>query len=158
MKSKPTNKKPKKKNHTKPAQPKPKQSAFNRRSVLKILTGVGITGLGATSLYAYDKNQRTLHDLSVIGSGEPVVVQIHDPSCPTCRRLKSAVSTALKSRPGIQFRLADITTKEGKALQNKYGVPHVTLLFFNDTGRHIHTTRGLLTPEQVRNNIDGYLS
>ena len=158
MKNKPANKKAKKKNHAKPSQHKPVVKAFNRRSALKILTGVGLTGLGVTTLHAYDKKQKILHDLSAIGSGEPVVVQIHDPSCPTCRRLKSAVSTALKSRPGIQFRLADITTKEGKALQDKYGVPHVTLLFFNGNGRHIHTTRGLLTADQVRNNIDGYLS
>ena len=133
-------------------------SSLNRRTALKMLAGVGVTGFGVTSLHAYDKNQRMLHDLSVIGSGDAVVVQIHDPSCPTCRRLKSAVSTAVKSRPGILFRLADITTTEGKAIQEKYQVPHVTLLFFNGAGRHIHTTRGLLTAEQVRNNIDGYLS
>ena len=133
-------------------------SNLNRRSALKILAGVGVTGLGVTSLHAYDKNQRMLHDLSVIGSGESVVVQIHDPSCPTCRRLKSAVSTAIKSHPDILFRLADITTVEGKAIQDQYKVPHVTLLFFNGAGRHVHTTRGLLTAEQVEQNIDGFLS
>ncbi|MEM7260108.1 MAG: thioredoxin family protein [Pseudomonadota bacterium] len=131
---------------------------LNRRNALKILAGLGVSGIGITSLHAYDKNQRTLHDLTVIGQGQSVVVQIHDPSCPTCRRLKSAVTTAMKATPDIHFRLADITTAEGKALQNKYGVPHVTLLFFDGNGTHRHTTRGLLSAEQVRNNIDRYLS
>ncbi len=132
--------------------------SLNRRTALKFLVGAGITGVGVTTLHAYDKNQRTLHDLTVIGQGQPVVVQIHDPSCPTCRRLKSAVTTAMKSSPEIHYRLADITTAEGKALQNQYEVPHVTLLFFDADGNHRHTTRGLLTPDQVRNNIDRYLS
>lgn len=133
-------------------------SNINRRSALKILAGIGVTGVGVSSLHAYDKNQRTLHDLTVIGQGQPVVVQIHDPSCPTCRRLKSAVTTAMKSAPHIHYRLADITTPEGKALQDQYSVPHVTLLFFDGEGNHRHTTRGLMTPDQVRNNIDRYLS
>lgn len=156
--NKPQKAAPKSGNKSRRTSPKSIFATLNRRSALKILAGVGITGLGVTSLHAYDKNQRTLHDLTVIGSGDPVIVQIHNPSCPTCRRLKSAVSTAIKSRPGIQFRLADITTPEGKSLQDKYDVPHVTLLFFNGEGKHLHTTRGLLTADQVRNNIDGYLS
>lgn len=131
---------------------------LSRRKALKILAGVGVAGVGVSTLHAYDKSQRTLHDLTVLGQGQPVVVQIHDPGCPTCRRLKSAVSSAMKSSPQVLYRLADITTAEGKALQTKYAVPHVTLLFFDGAGKHLHTTRGLLTPDQVRNNVDRYLS
>jgi thioredoxin-like negative regulator of GroEL len=114
--------------------------------------------VGVSTLHAYDKSQKTLHDLSVIGQGQPVVIQIHDPGCPTCRRLKSAVTTAMKSSPDVLYRLADITTPQGKALQTKYAVPHVTLLFFDASGKHRHTTQGLLTVEQVRNNIERHLS
>ena len=131
---------------------------LNRRKILQWVAGIGVAGVGASTLHAYDKNQRTLHDLSVIGGGKPVVVQIHDPSCPTCRRLKSAVTTALEGTENIQFRLADITTSEGKALQNKYNVPHVTLLFFNQAGKHVHTSQGLLSADQVESRIQRYLT
>ena len=82
---------------------------LNRRNALKVLAGVGVAGVGVSTLHAYDKNQRALHDLSVLGQGQPVVVQIHDPGCPTCRRLKSAVTTAMKSSPEILYRLADLS-------------------------------------------------
>lgn len=129
---------------------------ISRRTLLKAVTGVGVAAIGIPTLHAYDKKHRTLHDLSVIGQGKPVVVQIHDPSCPTCRRLKSAVTTALKGTDEIHYRLADITTSEGKTLQNKYAVPHVTLLFFDGHGKRLHTSTGLLTSDQIKLRIGKY--
>lgn len=130
---------------------------INRRNVLQWVAGIGLAGVGISTLHAYDKNQRTLHDLSVIGQGVPVIVQIHNPSCPTCRRLKNAVTSAIKGQVNLEFRLADITSREGKAIQDKYNVPHLTLLFFSKKGELLHTARGLLTPEQITSRINRYL-
>lgn len=77
-------------------------------------------------------------------------MQIHDPSCPTCRSLKSRASAALKRidvKP-IHFRLADITTDEGQAFQERHRVETITLLLFNGKGRLIQTLSGLRDLEE----------
>lgn len=114
-----------------------------RRLMIKGAGAFAVLGVSAGALSAYDKKQRTLHDLSVIGQGNPVVVQIHDPACPTCRRLKSRSTTALQGKAGIVYRLADVTTAEGKELQSKYDVETITLLLFDGEGRRVRTIRGL---------------
>ena len=132
-------------------------AGLSLKKLLMIGAGVIALLLAAVSINAYESGQQELHDLSVIGQGEPVIVQIHDPNCPTCRRLKSAVTNALKSNDTVLYRLADIKTERGKALQNQYAVPHVTLLFFNGAGRHVHTTSGLQTSAQVSSAVDRFL-
>jgi len=131
--------------------------SFNRRSVFKYLIGAVVLAFSITSLYAYEKNQKALRDLSVIGAGKPVVVQIYDPSCPTCRRLKSTASMAVKDNPNVDFRIADITTADGKAIQNKYRVPHITLLYLDAKGRHLHTTSGFMTANEIEDTIKRHL-
>ena len=128
-------------------QQNPSQS---RRNYLRVALGLGVVGFGATALHAYDKKNKGLYDLSTIGTGKPTIVQIHDPGCPTCRRLKSIVSNTLSDEPQIAFKLANIKTSEGKALQTKYDVPHVTLLFFDKDGELVHTTTGLQTANEIR--------
>lgn len=127
---------------------------FSRRNALKIGLGLGTVVLGAGALHAYDTKNKGVYDLSTLGQGTPTIVQIHDPGCPTCRRLKSIVTNALSGHEQIDFKLANIKTKEGKALQNKYDVPHVTLLFFDARGEHVHTTRGLQTKTELKAVIE----
>jgi thiol-disulfide isomerase/thioredoxin len=131
-------------------------TSMTRRRLVTTAVGIVALLLAAVSIHAYESGQQELHDLGVIGQGVPVIVQIHDPNCPTCRRLKKLVTEALESNDSVLYRLANIRTDEGKALQNKYSVPHVTLLYFNAEGRHVHTTTGLQSPTQVRRAVNRY--
>ncbi len=124
-----------------------------RRKFLIGSVGVIALGTAAFGINAYDQQHRELHDLTAIGSGTPVIVQIHDPACPTCRRLKNIVTNTLGADDPILYRLADITTSEGRALQNKYNVPNVTLLYFDQDGKRLHTTQGLLTSAELRGHL-----
>ena len=124
-----------------------------RRKLIMIPAVAVALGTTAVGINAYESNNRELHDLDVIGQGSPVIVQIHDPGCPTCRRLKKIVDNALKSNDSVLYRLADITSAKGKALQDKHAVPYVTLLYFAPNGRHVHTTTGLQTVEEVREAV-----
>lgn len=135
----------------------PAGKTFSRRKIGAFLIGALVLVLSAAGINAYETNHKEMHDLQVIGQGTPVIVQIHDPGCPTCRRLKSVVTNTLDPEESVLYRLADITTAEGKALQTKHGVPHVTLLFFNDQGKHVHTTQGLQSTEQLRAAINAHL-
>lgn len=120
-----------------------------RRLVIKAVVGLGVLGAAAGAISGYDQHKRQLHDLSAVGGGTPVVVQIHDTSCPICRRLKSRAETVLGKHDDVAFRLADILTPEGRAFQESYGVQKTTLLFFDAEGNHVDTVIGLQTIEQI---------
>ncbi|MEM9605748.1 MAG: hypothetical protein AAGA11_23040 [Pseudomonadota bacterium] len=127
---------------------------ISRRKLLGGGVALVAGGLGAAGLHAYDTNQRTLHDLSVVGNGVPAIVQVHDPGCRLCRRLKAATTEALEAYDGINYRLADVTRPEGKAVQDRFNVPHVTLLYFNGRGEMIHSTNGTLPADRIAEDIE----
>lgn len=129
-----------------------------RRKLIMIPAVAVALGTTAVGISAYESNHRELHDLAVIGQGMPVIVQIHDPGCPTCRRLKNIVDNALDSNDTVLYRLADITSAKGKALQEKHAVPHVTLLYFDPDGKHVHTTTGLQSAGEIRDAVKTYLN
>lgn len=120
-----------------------------RRLVIKSVVSLSVLGVAAGALSDYDKKNRELHDLTVIGTGKPVVVQVHDTSCPICRNLKSRVTSVLKGQDKIEYRIADITTNAGRKFQNEYGAQKTTLLLFNGEGRHINTVVGLQSVEEL---------
>ena len=118
----------------------------------KLLFGAGflIVAIGSmASLHAYEKQKRKMHDLSVIGTGVPSIVQIHDPGCSVCRRLKSVVENTEDDLPDVNFRIADITTTKGREFQQKFGVQKTTLLFFDKKGKHLHTLSGLIKKQEI---------
>jgi len=121
-----------------------------RRLALKATLAVGVLGVAAGAISGYDQQKRELHDLSAIGAGKPVVVQIHDTSCSICRQLKSRALSVFEDDESVDFRLADIFTDEGRALQQQYGVQKTTLLLFNAKGRHVHTVVGLQSIDELK--------
>lgn len=129
-------------------------TSTSRRKFILIPAAIAVAGTAAFGLNALEVNKRELHDLSEIGNGTPTVVQVHDPSCPTCRRLKSIVKNTIGGDSSVQYRLADITTPEGKTLQEKYNVPKITLLYFDAKGKHVHTTQGLQTSEEIKDTVN----
>lgn len=127
-----------------------KIGAMPRRSLLKsaaIIGGVLVIGGG---IHAFDTNNKQRHDLSVIGEGKPVVVQVHDPSCPSCRQLMRSTETALETMPQIEYRIADLTSKAGQEMASRFGAEKVTLLLFDDRGDHLGTIRGVQSVEDLK--------
>lgn len=113
--------------------------------------------VGAFGIHRHDVRAKTLHDLSVVGQGEPVVVQVHDPSCALCRRLKSSTVAALKDAPHIQYRIANLNDAEGRAMSQEYGVGKVTLLLFNARGTHVYTVQGVTPKEELTQIFNRFL-
>lgn len=120
-----------------------------RRDVLRMMrtgaiataavAGGGYWAFGSFRAYAAE------HDLSKVGQGSPVIVQVHDPQCPTCTALQRETRRALKDFDdcGLTYLVADIKTEEGAAFARKYTVPHVTLLLFDGDGTLLNTVRGM---------------
>ena len=129
----------------------------SRRDLFKY-AGIGVLAIaGAVGIHQYDVRAKTLHDLSIVGEGEPVVVQVHDPSCQLCRQLKSSTQTALKSLPHIQYRIADLTTNKGREIGQQYRVGKVTLLLFDEKGDHVHTVTGVTPADQLKQTFERFL-
>lgn len=123
---------------------KPRRRHF-LRGLIMALVGFGAVGVG---LAAYKQKYDETHDLSVIGNGSPVVVQLHDPGCQLCQQLKRNASSAIDDlgQP-LLYRIADIKTPEGQALQRRYQEPHVTLLLFDGSGKLRNVINGVQDDE-----------
>ncbi|WP_299782071.1 hypothetical protein [uncultured Roseobacter sp.] len=72
-----------------------------------ILAGGGYFGVGSYRAYAAE------HDLGRLGQGKPVVVQVHDPQCPTCTALQKQTRKALKEfgECDLVYLIADINVQ-----------------------------------------------
>ncbi|TVS01017.1 MAG: thioredoxin [Rhodobacteraceae bacterium] len=126
-------KKPAAAEHTQTAQPSRRQMLLYLRNGAIGVAALSVGGWGAAHAYQTHVER---HELSVIGNGIATVVQIHDPQCPTCRALQKETLRAARSFEDdvLQVRVANIRTAEGRAMADRYGVPHVTLLLFDGAG------------------------
>ncbi|WP_155833517.1 hypothetical protein [Halomonas sp. BC04] len=86
-----------------------------RRLVRGILIALAILAVPVTWLILEEREARALADLSVIGSGEPVAVQVFDRGCPDCRRLRDNAEQALSNiEHAPAWRIVDINTSQGR--------------------------------------------
>ena len=91
-------------------------------------------------------------DLSAIGMGENVVVQVHDPGWGSCIELKRVVNSLKPEYEGkIRFLTANLNSSEGKWFAEYQNVGRVTLLFFKPDGSKISSLSGEQEPEFLRN-------
>lgn len=134
------------------------QSTLSRRKFILIPAAVAAIGVAAVGINAYETNQRELHDLSVIGNGTPTVVQIHDQTCQICMRLKKITKTITNDDDRVQYRIADISSKKGRAFQQQYNQTKTTLLYFDSKGKHVHTTNGLQDADNIQASIENLIS
>ncbi|WP_434986576.1 hypothetical protein [Vreelandella zhaodongensis] len=95
------------------------------------------------------------YDLSIIGNGDPVAVQIHDNSCPLCQRLKANAEEALaNSDSPPEWRIADLNTASGAKFANQHGVGHVTILLFDGQGNHQDTIHGVISVSDIVSSFE----
>lgn len=124
-------------------------SARSKRRLLQLLIAVPVVGVAGAAIHRHDVKQRELHDLSVLGAGKPTVVQIHDPACALCRRLMANTRAALNERVDVNYRVADVTDREGAAFAKQYNAGNVTLLLFNAKGNRIGTLQGVSSVQEL---------
>ena len=90
-------------------------------------------------------------DLSVIGQGKPVILQIHDPQCCMCAALQKQPRRALKQvdESSVYYHVANIRTDDGAAVQAREGLPHVTLVLYNGKGERVYVIGGVTPAEDL---------
>jgi len=137
--------------------------APDRRRALRMMRNIAIALpiVGIGGFYSTRAVQASICelDLTKIGQGLPSVVQVHDPACGFCRTLQRQTRRALRVYDGETFHylVANINTEEGNTLAREYGVPHVTLLFFDAVGNLEHTLQGPVADEVVEARIAAHL-
>ncbi|MGK5093346.1 thioredoxin family protein [Deltaproteobacteria bacterium TL4] len=132
-----------------PSVNKNKPSRINKRFLQSGLT-LGLLGALVYGLFFWNQGDAE-YDLSLIGKGKNVVVQVHDPNCPYCRKLKRVVNSLQPEYENqILFLTADVTTEEGRWFAEYHNVEIVTLVFFKPDGRKITTLQGVQEADYLR--------
>ena len=130
-----------------------KSFKLKRRTLIRCGIAAALLVPMAFAVSGYIDNHEVLHDLSAIGKGKPVLVQIHDPQCPRCQQLLSSVNSVLDEFPDLEFRIANIKTTKGGVFARRHNVSNVTLLIFDDRGRRLDVSSGMQEDDQVRRFI-----
>jgi signal transduction histidine kinase len=115
-----------------------------------VLVAMAILAVPATwmAMDAYESRSRA--DLSVLGSGVPVVVQVHERRNAESRRLHDRVSRALRSvEPPLEWRVVEVRSEEGRRLARDYGADRLTLLLYDGRGEVVRVMRGELGEEAL---------
>jgi hypothetical protein len=105
---------------------------------------LGVVGIGGWFVAQDVSATMAEHDLTRLGNGIPSIVQVHDPSCPTCTALQKEARAAMKGFDDgeLQFLVANLLNAEGSRLAADNGVGKVTLLFFDGKGKRREIMRG----------------
>jgi len=124
---------------------RPKKVDQGKRGLLrKAAYIVPVVAVAGYFTFGYLQSAVAEADLSKIGNGKPAIVQIHDPQCPLCRKLQEQTRSVLSNYDDDKFTylVANIKTKKGAEFAGQYGVPHVTLLLFDKSGKMVQIVRG----------------
>ncbi|QHD49816.1 thioredoxin domain-containing protein [Vreelandella aquamarina] len=122
------------------------RTLMRKAAILLAFLAVPIAWLIANEHKAQEES-----DLSILGSGQPVAVQVHDHSCPLCQRLKANAEQALNEmEQPPAWRIADINTTSGADFAHRYGVGHVTILLFDGQGNRQQTIEGVTSSRDLR--------
>ena len=128
----------------------------SRRDVLRLARNgaiaAAVVGGGGFFTIRSVRAMQAEHDLTRVGQGKPVVVQVHDPQCSTCTALQRETRKAMKQfeECDLIYLVADISQQDGARFANQYGVPHVTLLLFDAEGGLRQTLQGMRYRDELR--------
>ena len=103
----------------------------------------------------YMKISAAKEDLTRVGQGIPMVVQVHDYNCTPCLLLQKEVKQALKSfdKNELGYVIADLNKIEAGRFARLHGAGQTTLLFFDSRGRMKQRLYGVRTAEALENVI-----
>ncbi len=130
-----------------------------RKIIERSLFATAILLMIGVAAAAYNKNKKLEYDLSVIGNGKATVVQVHDPNCQLCRRLKKNLDSVKGDfQAGVQFKTANLANSEGRRFSRVQQVPHVTLVFFDGRGQRVNSLQGVTPAAEIRTALQALTS
>jgi len=121
--------------------------------IVKII--VALLMLGLVWLAVSNLPRGYSRDLTQIGKGKNVVVQVHDHNLVGSIDLMESLN---KVRPeyaeSVEFVIADLLTPEGQAFATSHNVSSVTLVFFAPDGAERGNIKGAQDSNSLRNSLN----
>ena len=114
------------------------QAKRRRDTVLLGLAGVLAIGAIGALLWFFTTLENREEDYSIVGMGEPVIVQIHQLYCHDCDILRANTKRAMNqiNDDRLHYRIAYLHKPEGIAFASKHGAARqTTLVLFDKFGR-----------------------
>ena len=127
------------------------------------ITGiVGLVVLAAIAgvVWLFASRQSLEEDFSIVGQGEPVIVQVHQLNCADCDVLRANTKRALAEIDDdrLHYRMAYLHKSEGIAFASKHGAArYTTLILFDKFGRKKGVYVGLQDVDQLVELFNGLL-
>ena len=111
--------------------------------------------LAIIGVFAWNLPRGYSGDLSQIGQGKNIVVQVHDHYLVASSQLMENLHRLRGEYEGkVEFIVADLQVAEGKAFAKTYNVDAVTLLLFAPDGKHVRTVHGVQEPQELRESFN----
>ena len=121
--------------------------------VLKVIVVIFI--LGMLWLVVANLPRGYSRDLTLIGKGKNVVVQVHDHNLVGSIDLMDAMNTIRPEYAAVvEFVVADLLTPEGRAFAATHNVSAVTLVFFAPDGTQRGAVQGTQDLDALRNSLN----
>lgn len=111
--------------------------------------------LAVIGVFAWNLPRGYSSDLSQIGRGKNIVVQVHDHYLVASSQLMENLHRLRSEYEGkVEFVIADLQIAEGRAFAKHYNVDAVTLLFFAPDGKHVRTAQGVQELPELRESFN----
>lgn len=125
------------------AKPKVTRRNLLQNVILYGIGGVAVTGFGYWGLTSF-QGAMGEQDLSVLGAGQPAIVQVHDRNCEICTALQTEVRAALSTLEDqdLKYRVAYLDSTQGMEFATQHGASFATLLFFDGDGNMTRKLQG----------------
>lgn len=128
-------------------------SPAKKSPLIKVI--IALTMLGVLWLAVANLPRGYSRDLTQIGKGRNVVVQVHDHNLVGSIDL---METLNKVRPeyadAVEFVVADLLTPEGQAFATSHDASSVTLVFFAPDGTQRGSIKGAQDVNALRNSLN----
>ena len=130
-------------------------AATTKKSRLSTNVIIAVFVAGTIGLAIWNLPRGYSVDLSQVGKGKNIVVQVHDHNLVNSTHLMESLSKVRGEYDGvIEFVVADLNLAEGQAFAKMHKVDPATLLFFTPDGNHLGNVQGVQTPDALRNILN----
>jgi hypothetical protein len=120
-----------------------------------------VVAIGSVAVFAFQRGQEEVYDLSQVGTGVPAVVQVHDFTCPVCTELRETVQVIEDefTESDLLIRIADVHTDEGLEFASRYTTARrATLLFISGNGELVDVRSGEASAAVLRERFQRHIA
>ena len=111
--------------------------------------------LGLIALIAWNLPRGYSNDLTQIGNGKNIVVQVHDHDLVNSSGLMDTLNKIRNEYKGVvEFVVADLKIAEGQAFAQAHNVEAVTLVFFAPDGARLGIVQGTPDLDTLRGTLN----